>query len=120
MSDHLISTGLDFRVGSKGDRLSGGQKQKIALARALGKQPPLLILDEATASLDNMSQKQVQAYITDHLKGRSTVISVIHRTDLLPFYDKILVLKDGKLVEMGTYQDLIDKKEIFYELVQGR
>ncbi len=120
MCDQLISTGLEFRVGSKGNRLSGGQKQKIAIARALGKQPPMLILDEATASLDNVSQKQVQAYITDHLKGQCTVISVIHRTDLLPNYDKILVLKDGKLVEMGTYQDLMDKKEIFYELVQGR
>lgn len=120
MYNELITLGLDFRVGSKGDRLSGGQKQKLALARALSKQPPILILDEATASLDNISQKKVQAYITDHLKGRSTVVSVIHRTDLLHFYDKILVLKDGKLVEMGTYQDLIDKKDIFYELVQGR
>jgi len=120
MYNELIETGLDFRVGSKGDRLSGGQKQKLALARALGKRSPILILDEATASLDNISQKKVQAYITDHLKGRSTVISVIHRTDLLPFYDKILVLKDGKLVETGNYQDLINKKEIFYGLVQGR
>jgi len=120
MYNELIETGLDFRVGSKGDRLSGGQKQKLALARALGKRSPILILDEATASLDNISQKKVQAYITDHLKGRCTVISVIHRTDLLPFYDKIIVLKDGKLVEMGNYQDLISKKDIFYELVQGR
>jgi putative ABC transport system ATP-binding protein len=120
MYTELIGTGLDFRVGSKGDRLSGGQKQKLALARALGKQPPILILDEATASLDNVSQKKVQAYITDHLKGRCTVVSVIHRTDLLPLYDKIIVMKEGKLVEMGKYHDLMEKKGIFYELVQGR
>ena len=116
----LIDVALDYETGSQGSKLSGGQKQKIAIARALIKSPPLLILDEATASLDNRSQQRIQSYITDHFKGCSTVISVIHRLDLLPNYDRILVLKEGKIVEQGRYNELMDKKGALHELVHGR
>lgn len=116
----LIDVALSHRTGSHGSNLSGGQKQKIAIARALVKSPPLLVLDEATASLDNQSQQRIQSYITKKLKGRTTVISVIHRLDLLPSYDRILVLKDGKIVEQGQYDELMAKKGALHELVHGR
>ena len=115
--DDIMDIGLDFHVGSKGDNLSGGQKQKIALARALLKKSPILVLDEATASLDNSSQARIQRYIDSHLKGNTTVISVVHRLDMISGYDHIIVMKDGKIVESGTYNDLLDKKGTLYDLI---
>ncbi len=115
--DEVCEIGLNFHVGSKGERLSGGQKQKIAIARALLKQSPLLILDEATASLDNRSQSQIQHYIETHLKGNTTVVAVVHHLDMISEYDHILVMKAGKVVESGEYTELMDQKGILYELV---
>jgi putative ABC transport system ATP-binding protein len=114
-----MDIGLDFQVGSKGDRLSGGQKQKIAIARALLKKPPILIMDEATASLDNVSQRRIQAYIEDHLRGRTTVVAVLHRLDMTPGYDQIMVLKGGRVMETGDYDTLMAQKGAFYDLVEG-
>lgn len=111
--------GLDFHVGSKGDRLSGGQKQKIAIARALLKRSPILILDEATASLDNRSQAQIQNYIEKHLKGTTTVVAVVHRLDMIAGYDHILVMKAGKVVESGEYTELMNQQGSLYELVHS-
>ncbi|HKJ64726.1 MAG TPA: ATP-binding cassette domain-containing protein, partial [Desulfopila sp.] len=115
--DEIIEIGLDFHVGSKGDNLSGGQKQKIALARALLKKTPILILDEATSSLDNSSQTKVHKYISDTLKGNTTVVAVVHRLDMISEYDHIVVMKAGKIVESGIYDDLIATKGVLYELV---
>lgn len=115
--DDIMATGLDFHVGSKGDNLSGGQKQKIALARAFLKKSPIMILDEATASLDNSSQTRIQRYIEENLRGNTTVISVVHRLDMISGYDHILVMKDGKIVEFGNYNDLIDQKGVLYDLI---
>ncbi|MGI9537757.1 MAG: ABC transporter transmembrane domain-containing protein [Desulfocapsaceae bacterium] len=117
--EYIMDIGLDFHVGSKGDNLSGGQKQKLALARALLKKSPVLILDEATASLDNNSQTRIQRYISDKLKGNTTVIAVVHRLDMISEYDHILVMKEGKIVESGSYDDLIEKKGTLYELING-
>jgi len=117
LADDIMDIGLDFHVGSKGDNLSGGQKQKIALARALLKKSPILVLDEATASLDNSSQARIQRYIDTRLKGNTTVISVVHRLDMISGYDHIIVMKDGKLVEAGSYDDLLDQKGILYDLI---
>jgi len=115
--DEILEIGLDFHVGSKGDNLSGGQKQKVALARALLKQTPLLILDEATASLDNQSQTQIQKYIDSRLKGNTTVIAVVHRLDMISGYDHILVMRAGKIVESGTYDKLLNQKGVLYGLI---
>ena len=115
--DDIMDIGLDFHVGSKGDNLSGGQKQKIALARALLKKSPILVLDEATASLDNSSQARIQRYIDTRLKGNTTVVSVIHRLDMISGYDHIIVMKDGSIVESGTYNDLLDQKGTLYDLI---
>lgn len=117
--DEVMNAGLDFQVGSKGDRLSGGQRQKIAIARVLLKDPAILIMDEVTASLDNTSQARIQGLLGELCKGRKTSIAVIHRLDLLPAYDKIMVLQNGQLVEKGTYDELMRKKGSFYALVQG-
>jgi ABC-type multidrug transport system fused ATPase/permease subunit len=115
----IMEIGLDFHVGSKGDKLSGGQKQKLALARVLLKEPKILIMDEATASLDNRSQTQVQEMIRTKCRGNTTVIAVIHRLDLASDFDKIVVLKAGRLVETGSYAELMEKKGVFYELANG-
>jgi ABC-type multidrug transport system fused ATPase/permease subunit len=116
----VAEIGLDFEVGSMGDRLSGGQRQKIALARTFLKNPPILILDEATAALDNKSQGRVQNIITTNLKGKSTVLAVIHRLDMLPYYDKVVVLKAGKIVEYGPYDELLAAKGALYTLIHGK
>ena len=115
--DEVIEIGLDFHVGSKGDRLSGGQKQKIAIARALLKKTPIVIMDEATASLDNSSQARIQRYIETRLRGKATVVAVVHRLDMISGYDHILVMKAGKVIESGSYKDLMEKKSTLYELV---
>ncbi|OIQ50366.1 putative multidrug export ATP-binding/permease protein [Pseudodesulfovibrio hydrargyri] len=116
----VVEMGLNFQVGSMGDRLSGGQRQKVALARTFLKVPPVLILDEATAALDNKSQARVQNILTSNWKGKSTVLAVIHRLDMLPYYDKVVVLKAGRIVEQGEYQELLDRKGALYTLIHGK
>ncbi len=118
--EHVMELGLDFQVGSKGDRLSGGQRQKIAIARAFLKASPILILDEATASLDNTSQGRIQRYLETDLDKKTTVIAVLHRLDITPAYDRIMVMKNGALVESGNFDELIGKKGAFYELFHGQ
>ena len=99
---------------------SSGMKQKLAIARALLKKPQMLIMDEATSGLDNKSQARIQNLLDAQWKGRCTLIAVVHRLDIIKNYDKVAVMKGGKIVEMGTYDELIDKKGILYELVTGR
>ncbi len=113
--EEIIDLGLDFIVGSQGSHLSGGQKQKIAVARALLTDTPLLIMDEATASLDNISQSMFQDYISKYLREK-TIISIIHRLDLAHFYDRIIVMDNGAVVEDGTYDELIQQEGAFYRL----
>ncbi len=117
--DEILDIGLDFEVGSQGDRLSGGQKQKLAIARAFLKESNVLIMDEATASLDNTSQAKIQHLLEERYKGNKTIIAVIHRLDLTPGFDRIFVLKAGTIIEQGTHQELMDKRGAFYELTQS-
>jgi ABC-type multidrug transport system fused ATPase/permease subunit len=116
----VIEIGMQFEVGSKGDKLSGGQRQKLAIARALLKQPPVLIMDEATSALDNKSQSRIQNLLESRWKGKSTVISVVHRLDIIKNFDKVAVMKAGKIAEIGTYDDLITRKGLLYELEYGK
>ena len=113
----IIEIGMNFEVGSKGDKLSGGQRQKLAIARAFLKTPKVLIMDEATSALDNKSQSRIQNLLETRWKKKSTVISVVHRLDTIKNYDKVAVMKAGKILEMGTYDELIDRKGTLYELV---
>lgn len=118
--EQVVAMGLEFQVGSMGDRLSGGQRQKIALARAFLKEPPVLILDEATSALDNASQSRIQNLLQDRWKGRSTLVAVVHRLDTLKGYDTVAVMKAGRIVEKGPYEELMEQKGALYELVHGK
>ena len=118
--EKIAAFGLQFQVGTMGDRLSGGQRQKLAIARVLLKQPKIILMDEATSALDNKSQARIQRLMTSRWKGKRTVIAAVHRLDTIGTYDKVAVMKAGKLVEFGTYEELIDQKGILHELIYGR
>ena len=104
-------------VGERGITLSGGQKQLLTIARAIYKKPSILILDEATASLDSNSEKLLQKALEQIMKGR-TVFIIAHRLSTLKNVDRIIVFKDSRIVEEGTHQQLFDKKGVYYNLWQ--
>jgi ABC-type multidrug transport system ATPase subunit len=116
----ILEVGMQFQVGRGGENLSGGQRQKLALARAFLKKPPILLLDEATASLDNQSQERVQNALDSRWKGRSTLVASVHRLDIIENYDKIAVLQSGRIEEMGGFDELMSKKGLLHRLVQRR
>jgi subfamily B ATP-binding cassette protein MsbA len=98
--------GLDSEVGEDGSLLSGGQRQRIAIARAILKDSPVLILDEATSSLDSESERQVQSALTGLIQGRTTLI-IAHRLSTVERADRIVVMREGKIVETGTHVELL-------------
>ncbi len=112
---HQLPDGYDTYVGERGWNLSGGQRQKIALARAIVKSPQLLILDEPTSALDAESEQIVQEYITS-IKQSSTIIIVSHRMSTIRRADKIAVLQNGSFVEIGDWDTLMLSKGVFYNL----
>lgn len=110
-----IPEGLNFNIGEHGAKLSGGQRQRISIARALIRNPSIIILDEATSALDNVSEYHVQQAIERVIKDKTTFI-VAHRLSTIRNADRIVVMDDGKIVESGTYEELINLKGKFYEL----
>jgi ABC-type multidrug transport system fused ATPase/permease subunit len=113
----IIEIGMYYQVGTKGDKLSGGQQQKLAIARIFLKHPRILIMDEATSALDNTSQARIQNLLETRWKKKNTVISVVHRLDTIKNYDHVAVMKAGKITEIGTYDELMARKGMLYELV---
>ncbi len=107
--------GLDTLIGERGVKLSGGQKQRITIARALLADPKILILDEATSSLDTESESYIQQSLATLLKGRTTFV-IAHRLSTIRQADQILVIENGQIVERGTHTSLIEKKGRYYEL----
>lgn len=111
-----LPEGYDTIVGDRGILLSGGEKQRVAIARAILKNAPILIFDEATSSLDSVSEKYIQKSLKELIKGK-TVISIAHRLSTLKEMDRIIVLENGKIVEDGSQKELLkNKKGIFYKL----
>ena len=116
LSALVAQRGEDYRCGENGVNLSGGERQRVSIARALLRGTPVLLLDEATAALDNQTAFEVTDAIL-HLDGLTRIV-VTHRLDeaLMEQYDEIIVLKDGRVREVGTYRQLMEKKEFFYSL----
>lgn len=110
-----LERGYGTQVGDRGKLVSGGQRQRIALARALIRDPKILVLDEATASLDSATEKRIQAAV-DRVAVNRTVISIAHRLSTVKHVDNIIVMQDGRVVEQGTYQELLDRDGAFARL----
>jgi ABC-type multidrug transport system fused ATPase/permease subunit len=118
--EDIIEMGMQHAVGTKGDNLSGGQRQKLAIGRIFIKKPTIMIMDEATSGLDNESQARIQDLLETQWKGKSTLIAVVHRLDIIKDYDRVAVMKDGKIIEMGTYDELMANHSVLRELVDGK
>lgn len=110
-----LPNGLETNVGEHGGRLSGGQRQRVTIARALIRNPKVIVLDEATSALDSFSEKLIQNAIQNLTKDRTTFI-VAHRLSTVKDADKIAVIDDGKCVEFGTYEELMAKQGFFYKM----
>ena len=110
-----LEKGLDTDVGEGGDLLSTGEKQLISFARAILADPRILILDEATASVDTMTEAKIQEAMESVTEGRTSLM-IAHRLSTVRNADLILVVKSGRIVEQGTHTDLLSKKGYYYEL----
>ena len=111
-----LPNGFNTYLGENGATLSGGQKQRIAIARAMYKDPEILILDEATSSLDSASEKYVRKMIGILREQKKTVILIAHRLSTVFQADKIVVLERGKVVEEGQHEELLQTKNAYYHL----
>ena len=110
-----LEKGLDTDVGEGGDLLSTGEKQLISFARAILADPRILILDEATASVDTITEQKIQSAIDEVIKGRTSIV-IAHRLSTVRHADCILAVRDGKIVEQGTHKELIAKKGYYYDM----
>ena len=110
-----LEKGLDTDVGENGDLLSTGEKQLISFARAVLADPKILILDEATASVDTITEQKIQAALETVTKGRTTLM-IAHRLSTVRDADMILVVREGRIVEQGTHRTLLSEKGYYYDL----
>lgn len=112
-----LPLGYDTVIGNRGVKLSGGEKQRLSIARAILKNPKIMILDEATSSLDSISESLIQDAIEPLLKGRTSIV-IAHRLSTVMSADEILVLKDGQIVERGTHRELLAQEGVYGELYE--
>ena len=108
---------FDTNIGELGNRLSGGEKQRICIARALLKDAPILILDEATSSLDAESEMLVQKALENLMKGRTTFV-IAHRLSTISYADRIVLIANGRIVEQGKHEELIALKGQYFKFYQ--
>jgi len=111
--------GYNTPIGEGGQSLSGGERQRLSIARAIIKNPEILILDEATSSLDVETESLIQESLNRITKGRTT-IAIAHRLSTLRNADRLVVLKDGGVAEVGTHAELLRQKGIYYDLVMAQ
>lgn len=109
--------GIDTNIGDSGNKLSGGQKQRISIARAVLKNPPIMILDEATSSLDTESERLVQDALDKMMKNRTSIV-IAHRLSTIQNANNIVVLSKGEIVEQGKHEELLTKEGVYYNLVR--
>jgi subfamily B ATP-binding cassette protein MsbA len=109
--------GYKTNIGDRGSRLSGGERQRLTIARAVVKNPPILILDEATSSLDTESERLVQDAINKMMQNRTSIV-IAHRLSTIRHADEIIVLQKGKIVERGTHDQLLGLKGYYFKLVE--
>ena len=110
-----LENGLDTKVGEGGDLLSTGEKQLISFARAIIKEPKIVVLDEATASVDTLTEQKIQSAINEVIKGRTSIV-IAHRLSTVKDADIILVVDDGKIIEQGRHEDLLAARGHYYNL----
>jgi ABC-type multidrug transport system fused ATPase/permease subunit len=110
-----LDKGYQAQVGERGNKLSGGQKQRISVARAILANPKVLILDEATSSLDTQSEHLIQASLRELMKERTTFV-IAHRLSTIMHADRIVVLVEGKIVEEGDHEELMERRGVYYTM----
>ena len=115
--EELLENGYDTNVGQLGGRLSGGQRQRIALARAILRDPPILILDEATSQIDIESEHLIHKVLEQFARGRTAII-ITHRLSTLDLADRILVMDQGRILDLGTHKELIGRSALYQRLYQ--
>ncbi|MHA2096987.1 MAG: ABC transporter ATP-binding protein, partial [Candidatus Hodarchaeales archaeon] len=115
--DFVMEKGIDYQVGERGSRLSMGERQLLCFARALLANPLIMILDEATSSVDAHTELVIQQSLQNILQNRTAIV-IAHRLSTIRFVDKIVVLDKGKIVELGSFEQLLEKDGLFADLYQ--
>jgi ATP-binding cassette subfamily B protein len=112
-----LPDGYDTMVGERGLTLSGGQRQRIAIARALVTDPRILILDDATASVDATTERQIKQALREVMQGRTTFI-IAHRLSTIALADRVVVMEDGRVSDVGTHEELLERSPLYGEIVE--
>jgi ATP-binding cassette subfamily B protein len=112
-----LPDGLDTLVGERGLTLSGGQRQRVAIARALLAEPRILILDDATSSVDATTESRIKSALAEVMEGRTTFV-IAHRLSTIALADDVVVLEDGRVAARGTHDELLERSELYREIAE--